>query len=164
MKNMKKFVFLFVAVLLTTVSVNAMSKDELKDKLTKSYTINGVTYSLNNGNANMVKSYLEQNEVSESDCEHAAVTDLSKLSTSTKNELKALVNNVGANTKVPVSINNGKLFVGYVDEPTKAFYNDKVNVKTDVKYTDGNLVITIASVVAIIGIATIAVKAKKQNA
>ena len=31
MKNMKKFVFLFVAVLLTTVSVNAMSKDELKD-------------------------------------------------------------------------------------------------------------------------------------
>ena len=154
MKNMKKFLFLFVAVLLTTVSVNAMSKDELKDKLTKSYTINGVTYSLNNGDANMVKSYLEQNEV----------TDLSKLSTSTKNELKALVNNVGANTKVPVSINNGKLFVGYVDEPTKAFYNDKVNVKTDVKYTDGNLVITIASVVAIIGIATIAVKAKKQNA
>ena len=178
MKNMKKFVFLFVAVLLTTVSVNAMSKDELKDKLTKSYTINGVTYSLNNGNANMVKSSLEQNEVSESDCDYIAaqvdkavtiledakVTDLSKLSTSTKNELKALVNNVGANTKVPVSINNGKLFVGYVDEPTKAFYNDKVNVKTDVKYTDGNLVITIASVVAIIGIATIAVKAKKQNA
>ena len=36
--------------------------------------------------------------------------------------------------------------------------------KTDVKYTNGNLVITIASVVAIIGIATIAVKAKKQNA
>ena len=69
-----------------------------------------------------------------------------------------------SNGKVPVSINNGKLFVGYVDEPTKAFYNDKVNVKTDVKYTDGNLVITIASVVAIIGIATIAVKAKKQNA
>ena len=166
MKNMKKFLFLFVAVLLTTVSVNAMSKDELKDKLTKSYTINGVTYSLNNGDANMVKSYLEQNEVSESDCDYIAaqVTDLSKLSTSTKNELKALVNNVGANTKVPVSINNGKLFVGYVDEPTKAFYNDKVNVKTDVKYTDGNLVITIASVVAIIGIATIAVKAKKQNA
>ena len=94
----------------------------------------------------------------------AKVTDLSKLSTSTKNELKALVNNVGANTKVPVSINNGKLFVGYVNEPEKAFYNDKVNVKTDVKYTDGNLVITIASVVAIIGIATIAVKAKKQNA
>lgn len=178
MENMKKFLFLFVAVLLTTVSVNAMSKDELKDKLTKSYTINGVTYKLNNGNANMVKSYLEQNEVSESDCDYisaqidkaveiiekANVSDLSKLSTSTKNELKALVNNVGANTKVPVSINNGKLFVGYVNEPTKPFYNDKVNVKTDVKYTNGNLVITIASVVAIIGIATIAVKAKKQNA
>ena len=178
MENMKKFLFLFVAVLLTTVSVNAMSKDELKDKLTKSYTINGVTYKLSNGNANTVKSYLEQNEVSEADCDYIAsqvdkaveiiknanVSDLSKLSTSSKNELKALVNNVGANTKVPVSINNGKLFVGYVDEPTKAFYNDKVNVKTDVKYTNGNLVITIASVVAIIGIATIAVKAKKQNA
>ena len=72
MENMKKFLFLFVAVLLTTVSVNAMSKDELKDKLTKSYTINGVTYKLNNGNANMVKSYLEQNEVSESDCDYIA--------------------------------------------------------------------------------------------
>lgn len=178
MKNMKKVLFLFVAVLLTTVSVNAMSKDELKDKLTKSYTINGVTYKLEAGNANMVKTYLEQNEVSEDDCDYIAsqvdkaveivknanVTDLSKLSTSSKNELKALVNNVGANTKVPVSIKNGKLFVGYVNEPEKAFFNDKVNVKTDVKYTNGNLVITIASVVAVIGIATIAVKAKKQNA
>ncbi len=178
MKNMKKVLFLFVAVLLTTVSVNAMSKDELKDKLTKSYTINGVTYKLEAGNANMVKTYLEQNEVSEADCDYIAsqvdkaveivknanVTDLSKLSTSSKNELKALVNNVGANTKVPVSIKNGKLFVGYVNEPEKAFFNDKVNVKTDVKYTNGNLVITIASVVAVIGIATIAVKAKKQNA
>lgn len=178
MKNMKKVLFLFVAVLLTTVSVNAMSKDELKDKLTKSYTINGVTYKLEAGNANMVKTYLEQNEVSEADCDYIAsqvdkaveivknanVTDLSKLSTSSKNELKALVNNVGADTKVPVSIKNGKLFVGYVNEPEKAFFNDKVNVKTDVKYTNGNLVITIASVVAVIGIATIAVKAKKQNA
>lgn len=178
MKNMKKVLFLFVAVLLTTVSVNAMSKDELKDKLTKSYTINGVTYKLEAGNANMVKTYLEQNEVSEADCDYIAsqvdkaveivknanVTDLSKLSTSSKNELKALVNNVGANTKVPVSIKNGKLFVGYVNEPEKAFFNDKVNVKTDVKYTNGNLVITIASVVAVIGIATIAIKAKKQNA
>lgn len=178
MKNMKKVLFLFVAVLLTTVSVNAMSKDELKDKLTKSYTINGVTYKLEAGNANMVKTYLEQNEVSEADCDYIAsqvdkaveivknanVTDLSKLSTSSKNELKALVNNVGANTKVPVSIKNGKLFVGYVNEPEKAFFNDKVNVKTDVKYTNGNLVITIASVVAVIGIATIAVKVKKQNA
>lgn len=178
MKNMKKVLFLFVAVLLTTVSVNAMSKDELKDKLTKSYTINGVTYKLEAGNANMVKTYLEQNEVSEADCDYIAsqvdkaveivknanVTDLSKLSTSSKNELKALVNNVGANTKVPVSIKNGKLFVGYVNEPEKAFFNDKLNVKTDVKYTNGNLVITIASVVAVIGIATIAVKAKKQNA
>ena len=178
MKNMKKVLFLFVAVLLTTVSVNAMSKDELKDKLTKSYTINGVTYKLEAGNANMVKTYLEQNEVSEADCDYIAsqvdkaieivknanVTDLSKLSTSSKNELKALVNNVGANTKVPVSIKNGKLFVGYVNEPEKAFFNDKVNVKTDVKYTNGNLVITIASVVAVIGIATSAVKAKKQNA
>lgn len=178
MKNMKKVLFLFVAVLLTTVSVNAMSKDELKDKLTKSYTINGVTYKLEAGNANMVKTYLEQNEVSEADCDYIAsqvdkaveivknakVTDLSKLSTSSKNELKALVNNIGANTKVPVSIKNGKLFVGYVNEPEKAFFNDKVNVKTDVKYTNGNLVITIASVVAVIGIATIAVKAKKQNA
>ncbi len=178
MKNMKKVLFLFVAVLLTTVSVNAMSKDELKDKLTKSYTINGVTYKLEAGNANMVKTYLEQNDVSEADCDYIAsqvdkaveivknakVTDLSKLSTSSKNELKALVNNVGANTKVPVSIKNGKLFVGYVNEPEKAFFNDKVNVKTDVKYTNGNLVITIASVVAVIGIATIAVKAKKQNA
>lgn len=178
MKNMKKVLFLFVAVLLTTVSVNAMSKDELKDKLTKSYTINGVTYKLEAGNANMVKTYLEQNEISETDCDYIAsqvdkaveivknanVTDLSKLSTSSKNELKALVNAVGANTAVPVSIENGKLFVGYVAEPTKAFYNDKVNVKTDVKYTNANLVITIASVVAVIGIATIAVKAKKQNA
>ena len=178
MKNIRKVLFLFVAVLLTTVNVNAMSKSELETKLTKSYTVNGTTFKLSTGDANKVKSYLEQNEISETDCDYIAaqldkaieivensgVKDLSKLSTSSKNEIKALVNNVGANTAVPVSIKNGNLFVGYVDEPTKAFYNDKVNVKTDVKYTSGNIVLTVAASIAVIGIVAIAAKAKKQNA
>ena len=178
MKNIRKVLFLFVAVLLTTVNVNAMSKSELETKLTKSYTVNGTTFKLSTGDANKVKSYLEQNEISETDCDYIAaqldkaieivknsgVKDLSKLSTSSKNEIKALVNNVGANTAVPVSIKNGNLFVGYVDEPTKAFYNDKVDVKTDVKYTSGNIVLTVAASIAVIGIVAIAAKAKKQNA
>ena len=178
MKNIRKVLFLFVAVLLTTVNVNAMSKSELETKLTKSYTVNGTTFKLSTGDANKVKSYLEQNEISETDCDYIAaqldkaieivensgVKDLSKLSSSSKNEIKALVNNVGATTAVPVSIKNGNLFVGYVDEPTKAFYNDKVNVKTDVKYTSGNIVLTVAASIAVIGIVAIAAKAKKQNA
>lgn len=178
MKNIRKVLFLFVAVLLTTVNVNAMSKSELETKLTKSYTVNGTTFKLSTGDANKVKSYLEQNEISETDCDYIAaqldkaieivensgVKDLSKLSTSSKNEIKVLVNNVGANTAVPVSIKNGNLFVGYVDEPTKAFYNDKVDVKTDVKYTSGNIVLTVAASIAVIGIVAIAAKAKKQNA
>lgn len=178
MKNIRKVLFLFVAILLTTVNVNAMSKSELETKLTKSYTVNGTTFKLSTGDANKVKSYLEQNEISETDCDYIAaqldkaieivensgVKDLSKLSTSSKNEIKALVNNVGANTAVPVSIKNGNLFVGYVDEPTKAFYNDKVDVKTDVKYTSGNIVLTVAASIAVIGIVAIAAKAKKQNA
>lgn len=178
MKNIRKVLFLFVAVLLTTVNVNAMSKSELETKLTKSYTVNGTTFKLSTGDANKVKSYLEQNEISETDCDYIAaqldkaieivknsgVKDLSKLSTSSKNEIKALVNNVGANTAVPVSIKNGNLFVGYVDEPTKAFYNDKGDVKTDVKYTSGNIVLTVAASIAVIGIVAIAAKAKKQNA
>jgi len=178
MNNLRKVLFLFVAVMLTTVSVNAMSESELEEKLTKTYTINGTSFRLDTGDANKVKAYLAENEISESDCdtiaskldeaiaivEKSGVTNLKNLSTSEKNQIKALVNEVGSSTAVPVSISNGKLFVGYVSEPTKAFYNDKVDLTTDVKYTNANLYVTIASAVAVIGIIAIAIKAKKQNA
>ena len=106
MKNIRKVLFLFVAVLLTTVNVNAMSKSELETKLTKSYTVNGTTFKLSTGDANKVKSYLEQNEISETDCDYIAaqldkaieivensgVKDLSKLSSSSKNPIASIRN------------------------------------------------------------------------
>lgn len=178
MKNISKVLFLVVAVLFTTVNVNAMSKSELEEKLTKTYTVNGTSFRLETKDANKVKTYLAENDISESDCDYIAgqvdkaiaileasgVTKIENLSTSDKNSIKALINEVGSNTDVPVSISNGKLFVGYVNEPTKAFYEDKVDLTSDVKYTNANLYVTIACAVAIIGIAAIAVSAKKQNA
>jgi len=178
MKNMKKVLFLVVAILLTTVNVSAMSKDALKDKLTKSYRINGVDYKLATGKANMVKTYIDENDISEDDCQYisdqvdkaveileaANVKDLSKLPNNIKTQLKDLANNVGANTKVPVKVNKGKIFVGYVAEPEKAYYNDDIDLVNDVKYTDSSLVITMASSIALFGIVAIAAKAKKQNA
>lgn len=178
MKKLCKALFIFVAALFVTTNVNAMSKAELEAKLTKVYTINGVEFKLTAGNINKVKTYLEQNEISDADCTYIAeqvdkviaiidesnVTSLDKLPKSSKNEIIELVNKVGANTEVPVRFENGKLFVGEVANPTKPYFYDDINLKTDVKYTGASLCVTIALVVAAAGITAIVAKTKKENA
>ena len=123
MKKIRNIVCLFVAMLLVgTLNVNAMSKDELKAKLTKAYTINGTTFQATSDQKVEIERYLSQNNVSESDADYIAskideavaiiergdATSFEKLTKAEKNEIKALLTEVSNNTSVKVTaVKNG---------------------------------------------------------
>ena len=104
MKKIRNIVCLFIAMLLVgTLNVNAMSKDELKAKLTKAYTINGATFQATSDQKVEIERYLSQNDVSESDADYIAskideaiaiiergnANSFEKLTKAEKNEIKA---------------------------------------------------------------------------
>ena len=174
MKKIRNIVCLFVAMLLVgTLNVNAMSKDELKAKLTKAYTINGATFQATSDQKVEIERYLSQNNVSESDADYIAskideavaiiergdATSFEKLTKAEKNEIKALLTEVSNNTSVKVTAVKNGVKVYNLDGTVFT-----VVTASKVKYTDTYMIITLAGVVSIIGIAVIARKMKKANA
>ena len=71
MGNFKKMMFALLCVALFGLTkVNAMSVDELKEVLTKSYEINGVTFQITNAQKNSLEQYLTNNPgITESDAD-----------------------------------------------------------------------------------------------
>ena len=174
MKKIRNIVCLFVAMLLVgTLNVNAMSKDELKAKLTKAYTINGATFQATCDQKAQIKRYLSQNDVSESDADYIAskideaiaiiergnANSFEKLTKAEKNEIKALLKEVSNNTSVKVTAVKNGVKVYNLDGTVFT-----VATAYKVKYTDTYMIIALAGVVSIIGIAVIARKMKKANA
>ncbi len=174
MKKIRNIVCLFVAMLLVgTLNVNAMSKDELKAKLTKAYTINGATFQATSDQKVEIERYLSQNNVSESDADYIAskideavaiiergnANSFEKLTKAEKNEIKALLTEVSNNTSVKVTAVKNGVKVYNLDGTVFT-----VVTASKVKYTDTYMIIALAGVVSIIGIAVIARKMKKANA
>ena len=124
---MKKICAVVIAVcLLFGISnVYAMSEAKLKSKLTQTITINGVQVSVDNETKVAIERYLNQFDVSSSDADYIAArvdkaveilkeegqTDFAKLSRTAKNKLKALVEEISANTSVKATVTNGSLVV-----------------------------------------------------
>ena len=174
MKKIRNIVCLFVAMLLVgTLNVNAMSKDELKAKLTKAYTINGATFQATSDQKVEIERYLSQNDVSESDADYIAskideaiaiiergnANSFEKLTKAEKNEIKALLTEVSNNTSVKVTAVKNGVKVYNLDGTVFT-----VVTVPKVKYTDTYMIIALAGVVSIIGIFVIARKMKKANA
>ena len=174
MKKIRNIVCLFVAMLLVgTLNVNAMSKDELKAKLTKAYTINGATVQATSDQKVEIERYLSQNDVSESDADYIAskideaiaiiergnANSFEKLTKAEKNEIKALLTEVSNNTSVKVTAVKNGVKVYNLDGTVFT-----VVTVPKVKYTDTYMIIALAGVVSIIGIFVIARKMKKANA
>ena len=174
MKKIRNIVCLFVAMLLVgTLNVNAMSKDELKAKLTKAYTINGATFQATSDQKVEIERYLSQNDVSESDADYIAskideaiaiiergnANSFEKLTKAEKNEIKALLKEVSNNTSVKVTAVKNGVKVYNLDGTVFT-----VVTAPKVKYTDTYMIIALAGVVSIIGIFVIARKMKKANA
>ena len=174
MKKIRNIVCLFIAMLLVgTLNVNAMSKDELKAKLTKAYTINGATFQATSDQKVEIERYLSQNDVSESDADYIAskideaiaiiergnANSFEKLTKAEKNEIKALLTEVSNNTSVKVTAVKNGVKVYNLDGTVFT-----VVTAPKVKYTDTYMIIALAGVVSIIGIFVIARKMKKANA
>lgn len=175
---MKKY-FKFIALILLTVvlgvnNVNAMSEQELKEVLTKPYTINGVIFEATSAQKVEIEKYLEKNDVSEEDCDYinaklqeaikivdeANITKKEDFNKLNKDKVKKLVSDVSNNTAIKVTIsNNGAITVYNMDGTV---YIEDAG-KPDVKATNDNLLATAALTIAIIGIVTIVIRNKKVN-
>lgn len=161
-------------------NVNAMSKDELEAKLTKTYEINGVSVGADSSAKVEIERYLQQNDVSEKDCDYIAgkfdealaiiengnATKFDELTKSEKDQIKALIAEVSQNTEVKVTVLKGGKVIVYNLDGTKFSEITKSDIKynTDVKYTNDENVVLLAGAVSIIGLFVIARKIKKANA
>ena len=125
---MKKLLVLSFAVLSFLVGVKttyAMTEQELKTKLSKTYTINGAEFKVDSDNLVLLQRYLDAYDVSSADAQYIAdrvdeavaiiqrsgKTNINDLSASTKNELKALVEKVSANTSVKATVTKGSIVI-----------------------------------------------------
>ena len=133
---MKKLNILFVTVislfLIGTVSVNALTENDIKEKLFQTIKVGGEEFKLTNGEKKIVEDYLEQNEISDADatiiCEKidAAINiikgqgnvNFKNYPQNIKNDLKALVNDISNSTSVKASLTKEGLIVRNNDGST----------------------------------------------
>lgn len=176
MKIIRNLSIVIVAVVAFafTLKVNAMSESELYSKITKSYTINGQTYKIDNSYAVEIKRYLDTYDVTDDEANYIAtqideavkvvassgVTDIKNLSNENKDKLKSLVSNVKNNTSVNATVDKDGNLVIY-DKDGNVF--SKIT-KDMVRKTGNGYLTVIVSSISIIGLLVIAMKSKKLNA
>jgi len=171
---MKKFLVLLVAVSFGLASVSAMTEAELKEKLTQSYTVNGVTFKANDEQKTLLDTYLNDYDISSSDAdtiysklqsafsilEASGKKSFYDLSSSDKSSIIALVSDVASSTSVDAAIVDGKLVV-YVPGTSGAsvFYKAPV---TPIAQTDSNRSVIVAGLglISLLGIALVFKKIK----
>lgn len=132
MQKLLKISLVFVLLLLAVATtVNAISADDLVAYVTKAQEVAGKKVVLVSASQKVeIERYLSKNEVSESDLDYvkskfdeavkilnkAGTTDVKKLSSSVKDELIALVEDVSANTSIKATVNaNGTITVYNLD-------------------------------------------------
>lgn len=172
---MKKILFTIFMALLFVASVNAMTEDELYNKFAQTIEMSNGTYSLSKSDLNLVKQYLRQNEVSASDCDYIAGkideavaiikgegnANFKNFSQTAKNKLKALVEDVSANTEVRGTVTNGSVIVYNIGTQTKFAEVDHLVKQTGVE-TNTTLIVVLSLLVVSAG-ACFVVRQVKQN-
>ena len=169
---MKKgfLVALVITLMMSITNVSAMTKDELKTKLTKEYTINGATFKASASDIAQIERYLEQNNISEADADKISAkvdeavsiieagnaTKLEELTTTEKDKLVAL-SDISNTTSVKVTVNKGVITVYNVDGTEFTKITDMIK-QTGANYT----IVIIAGVISILGFLVIANKMKKN--
>ena len=176
---MKKFLILMVAFIIGLTSVKAITENELLEKLTKSYEINGVTFQATDSQKTLIERYLNQYEVSNTDADYIIskleeVLNILKisgkksfydLSTTDKQKIISIVADVATNTSVDVAIVKGNLIV-YVPNTNKGevFYKAPVTptANGEITQTNRTLIISGLGIFTVIGM-TLALR-KIRNA
>lgn len=172
---MKKLLLTVLTVILVlgSTNVSAMTKDELKAKLTKTYTINGVEVKATNSQIAQIERYFSQNEISEEDATYIAnkideaiaiveagnAKELKDLTKTEKDKLKALVNDISNHTSVKATVLKGGVIRVYNNDGTYEDFTDLI------KYTDNsNVILMVAGAISLLGVAVITRKIAKANA
>ena len=113
-----------------TISVKALTEDGLREKILQTIKVGNSEYSLTSAEKKMVETYLDQNEISDADATYigekldSAISiikgqknvDFTKYPKDVKEELKALVADISANTKVKASLTKEGLTVKNADD------------------------------------------------
>ncbi len=129
---MKKLVLGFLAVVMLFAivpSVNAMTEEQLKEKMEKTYNINGTDFKISNDMKVMLERYLDEYNVTSNDADYISnkideainilkkygTADVNKLPAAAKSELVSLVEDISAHTSVKATVKNGKLVINRPD-------------------------------------------------
>lgn len=172
---MKKIIYVLLGsvLLLGTTNVSALTKDDLKDKLTDIYEVNGVKFRATESQIAEIERYLEKNDLSDADATYIATkfdeavaiirkgnaTSLDELTQAEKEQIIALINDVANKTSVKLTVSKGVITVYNLDGTVFTKVDDVV------KYTDSsNVLVTVASTITVAGLAVITLKLKKENA
>ena len=165
---MKKFLVFMIAFIIGLTNVKAITETELLERITKSYDVNGVTFSATDSQKVLVERYLNQYEVSSKDADYIVskleeVFNVLKvsgkksfydLSAADKKKIVSLVADVATNTSVDVAIVSGKLVV-YLPNTNKGevFYETPIHpiANGEITQTNRTLVISGLGVFTVIG-------------
>lgn len=180
MKKKVSLALLLAAGLVAVSPVSAMTEAELQAKLTKSYTVNGVKVQANQKQADMIKKYLDEFEVSADDADKLseyvdeAIKEVEKSGAKSWKELQDkgtvtkladIANKASELDSVDVSLNSDGTIV--VRNPKTGETWDEVKV-TDSKVTntDDSMAIVLSSGIAIslVGLLLVTKKVVKANA
>lgn len=178
MKKIVYAVFAVAVMLFGATGVSAMTQDELVEKLTATYEVNGEKFSATNAQKVEIKEYFAKNgkDLTENDLnaiyekfqamlkivEDGDATSVEELTSEEKDEILALLVELGEETsgRVKVTVSEGMVKVYNVDGTPFAELPDEI-----VRYTDGtNYLIALASAISLVGVAAIVLKVKKANA
>ena len=158
----KLFLMVIGVVALLSTNVNAMTEKELQEKLTKEYTINGVSFKLDSSNVAQVERYLNENEVSAKDADYISskideavkiieagnAKDIKSLSKTETDKLKNIASEISSNTDVKVTVAKGGEVTVYNTDGTVF-----TKVSEPIKYTNDNnaLIISLSTVALLVG-------------
>jgi len=163
----KLFLMVIGVVALLSTNVDAMTEKELQQKLTKEYTINGVSFKLDSSYVSQVERYLNENEVSSKDADYISkkvdevvkviesgnAKDIKSLSKSEKDKLKNIASEISSNTDVNVTVAKGGEVTVYNTDGTVF-----TKVSEPIKYTDNNTLIISLTTVAILASGVVLIK------
>ena len=137
--------FTLVGLLLFTFNVNAMTEAKLKEKLSQTIKVGKNYYSISDDHKVLLERYLDENEVSSAHADYIGErvdkaieiiqkqghVDFAKYPQSVKNDLKALVEEISANTSVKATLTKDALIIINTD-------GTEVPITTLVKRTGGD--------------------------
>lgn len=122
----EKLLVVFVLLLgIGVMNVSAMTKEELKEKVSKPYTISGITYQARQDDIVQLERYLVQNDLSESDMDYIAekfdevvkiledgnIKSINEITNAQKNSIIAIFDDVANRTSVKVTVDKDTLVI-----------------------------------------------------